>query len=368
MKLRLLGVLLLVSLMATSGFAANYTWISTTGGSWSTGGAEPNHWNAVPPTGGAYNDEYRFYGPATKGGGGTVDSVVGPYYGRARISWDKPAVGDTNAARLNIVSGGSISIAELRAGDQGLSTSAGSYGEIVQTGGTVNMIASSSGTSYSRNIIIGRGGSSGPLAEGLYKISGGTVTYNNTYAGNDAKLLVGASPNVTGSTGTFRVIGNPASITMKSLYVGSDGTAGRGGTGTMEFQIGDTGVDKVSRVVLDSAVILDAQGASSTAKLVVSLLAGAPLEDIVLIQTKSATAVSGIFDSLKGDGAATAAAEGASVVLGGTTYNLTYLYNAEANGGLGERGTGNDIALLIPEPATIALLSLGLLAIRRNKK
>jgi hypothetical protein len=351
MKLKILGVLLLVCLMGTSVFATNYTWTSTTDGSWST----VANWSALPVSPGNYNDEYRFFGPSTKGGGGSVDSAVGPYNGRIRVSYDKPAVGDTNAARLNIVSGGSISVAEMRAGDQGISSTAGSYGEIVQTGGTVTMIASSSGTaSFSRNIVVGRGGSSGPAAEGLYKISGGTITYDNSIAYNDAKLLVGASTNITGSTGTFRVIGNGASILMKSLYVGSDGTAGKGGTGTMEFQIGDTGLDKVSRVVLDNAVILDALAESSTAKLVVSLLATAPLEDIVLIQTKSAIAVSGIFDSANGG----SAAEGAIVNVSGSSYLLTYLYNAEANGGLGERGTGNDIALLIPEPATIALLCL----------
>jgi hypothetical protein len=358
MKLKFLGVLLLVCLMTTGVFAGNFTWTSTIGGSWATSA----NWNATPVPPGVYNDTYLLYGRATMGGGATVDSVVSPYNGRARISWDKPAVGDTNAARLNIVSGGSISIAELRVGEQGISSTAGSYGEIVQTGGTVNMIASSSGTgSYSRNIILGRGGSSGPAAEGLYKISGGTITYDNTLAYNTARLLVGASPNATGSTGTFRVIGNAASITMKSLYVGSDGTAGRGGTGTMEFQIGDSGVDKVSRVVLDDAVILDNQGAASIANLVVSLLATAPLEDIVLIETKSPNAVSGIFDSL--NGVVGGADEGDTVVLGGITFTLTYRYDVAT----ATRDIGNDIALLIPEPATVALLSLGLLAIRRKK-
>jgi len=350
---KILGVLLLVCLMGTSVFAANYTWTSTTDGSWSTAA----NWSAAPVSPGNYNDEYRLYGPATKGGGAKVDSAVGPYNGRARISWDKPAVGDTNAARLTIVSGGSISIAELRAGDQGLSATAGSYGEVIQTGGTVTMIASSSGTSsYSRNIILGRGGNSGPAAEGLYKISGGTITYDNTITYNDAKLMVGASPNVTGSTGKFVVVGNDASITMKSLYVGSDGIAGRGGTGTMEFQVDSDGV---SKVVLDSAVILDNQGASSTANLVVSLLSTDPTTDLVLIETVGATAVSGLFDTLNGG----SAAEGATVVLGSTTFTLTYLYDAVT----GTPDIGNDIALLIPEPATVALLGLGLLAIRRKK-
>jgi len=43
-------------------------------------------------------------------------------------------------------------------------------------------------------------------------------------------------------------------------------------------------------------------------------------------------------------------------------YRLRYDYDIAS----GKAGSGNDIAL-IPEPATIALLSLGLLAIRRKK-
>jgi len=214
------------------------------------------------------------------------------------------------------------------------------------------IVGTSGGTS--RNLIIGRGGNSGPKASGQYTISGGTLTYDNSNSVNDAKLMVGASPNATGSTGTFTVVGNAASITMKSLYVGSDGTANRGGTCTMEFQVASAGV---SPVKIDKAVILDALGASSTANLLVSLTGAAPTSAIVLIETTGTTAVSGMFDTLNGGWAG----EGAWVQLAPDVwFQLTYTYNS------GD-GNANDIALLVPEPATIALLSLGLFAIRRRK-
>jgi hypothetical protein len=171
MKLKILGVLLLVSLMTTSVFAANVTWnaLAPGGGSWSNAA----NWSAVPAQPGVYSDEYKLIRQNSLC---TIDSAVGPYNGRLRVSSGINTGADVNASVLNIVNYGSISIAELRAGDQG-ATNAGSIGKVYQTGGTVNMIASSSGTgSYSRNIILGRCGSSGQAAQGYYTISGGTST------------------------------------------------------------------------------------------------------------------------------------------------------------------------------------------------
>jgi hypothetical protein len=367
MKLKILGVLLLVCLMTTSVFAPNVTWNGTNqngGGSWSDG----TKWSSTPnpPTSpGVYSDEYKL---SRQGSLCTIDSAVGPYNGRLRVA-SGPVPADACASTLNIVTDGSISIAEFRVGDQGMSATNGSVGYVYQTGGTVTMIASSSGTnSYSRNLIIGRCGGSGPAAKGYYRISGGTIAYNNAVGYNDARLIVGGSVNGGASgtplptEGTFTVSGNTASITMRKLYVGTDGTYS--GTGTVAFEIGDSGV---SRIVLDDpcSIVLDVAGTSGTTNLALSALATPPESDIVLIQQAGTDAVRGFFDQL--NGVVGAADESDKVVLGGNTYLLTYLYNAEADGGLGERGTGNDIALLIPEPATIALLSLGLLAIRRKK-
>jgi hypothetical protein len=53
---------------------------------------------------------------------------------------------------------------------------------------------------------------------------------------------------------------------------------------------------------------------------------------------------------------------GSMMNIGGSFYILTNTYVA------GTDGLANDIALLVPEPATIVLFGLGLLALRRNKK
>jgi len=50
-------------------------------------------------------------------------------------------------------------------------------------------------------------------------------------------------------------------------------------------------------------------------------------------------------------------------MVGSDAYYLSNVYDAAT----GQDGIGNDIALVVPEPATIALISLGLLAIRRKK-
>jgi len=92
-----------------------------------------------------------------------------------------------------------------------------------------------------------------------------------------------------------------------------------------------------------------------------------PAGPIVLFKNSSANAVSGTFDTVTGDQSPwDRALEGDTVKLTTPlgvvhTYTLTYLYNADAG------AVGNDIALT-PEPATIALLSLGLLLVRRNRK
>jgi hypothetical protein len=363
MKLKFLGVLLLVCLMATSVFATSFTWNGTelNGGASQTW-SDPC-WSATPVSPGNYNDEYKLNRQQSVC---RINSAVGPYNGRLGVSSGINTGADVNGSVLNI-SGGSITVSEFRAGAQG-TTAAGSIGRVYQTAGTVTMKVYSSGTSYSRNLILGRCGASGQIAQGYYKISGGAITYSAD-PNNTAAIIVGGSVNGSAyvapsggpaspyTEGTFTVDGNAAgmSITMRKLYVGTDGTYS--GKGTIAFQIGDSGVCKI--VLADAcSIVLDATGTSGTTNLVLTALSNPPASDIVLIQqTDNTSAVAGIFDKLNG------VVGGTWVVLGSNTYTLTYKYNAEA----AVRGTGNDIALLIPEPATIALLSLGLFAIRRKK-
>jgi hypothetical protein len=158
--------------------------------------------------------------------------------------------------------------------------------------------------------------------------------------------------------GTMTVVGKDIAtlVTCKELYVGTDGgmldTAGvHTGTGTLEFQIASDGVTPITTTGTSTYL-------GGTANLLVSLLGTSPTTDIVLVDnTDPLAVVSGLFTSMNGG----SAAEGASILLGDIWYTLTY----KTTGAL---GTGNDIVLLVPEPATIALFSLGLIALRRNKK
>jgi hypothetical protein len=92
-------------------------------------------------------------------------------------------------------------------------------------------------------------------------------------------------------------------------------------------------------------------------------LTAAPLigQNITLIDSTNVVLGNG-FDTVTGDTTPlTRAVEGDHAILtyGGINYEYSLTYS----------GT-NDVKLLwiIPEPATIALLGLGLIAIRRNKK
>jgi hypothetical protein len=249
---------------------------------------------------------------------------------------------------MEIVAGGSIGMKEMRIGAGGATGSTTVTGYLDHTGGTLNVYGDG-------DIYIGRqGNAAGKIGVGYYTISGGTIVCDATTTTKGGLYVGGASgtEGQIGSIGTFTVVGDDASITMKKLYVGAQ-TVTRYGTGTLEFKIDVSGVSPI-RLTDASSIILDQAGANSTANLVVSLLAAPPSGVILLVENTNTGAVSGTFDTLNGG----SAAEGASVVLGGNTYTLTY------QGGVG----GNDI-VLIPEPATMVLLGLGsLIAIRRRRK
>jgi hypothetical protein len=308
----------IITLLAFAGAASAGTigtWKTAAVGLWSNGA----NWSSgvVPPTGStATTDEIKITGT---GGDATVEYAVD--CGVAKVS--VTGANDSTAPVLRIVAGAVFAAGELRAGSKG-TTSGGSKGLIVQTGGSVSPT----------DLKLGLYGTSGTgIADGYYTISGGTLQGKTT--GSD-RLYVGAGLT-TGSTkdntqGKFTVIGNLAAISMKMLYVGSDGT--NSGTGILEFQVAPSGVSPI-QTTGTSGVVLDAGGANSVASLVVSLTSTAPNADILLVKNIGAGAVSGTFDSLNGG----SAAEGAALTLGGNTYTLTYQYNS------GD-GIANDIALV----------------------
>jgi len=317
------GVLVMLCLIASSAFATN-NWTASTG-SWGTASG----WNSTTLGPGVVPGN-----PATEqvkinnGTECTVDVVTGVF------GTQKLTVGTgTPQATLKIVTGGTLNAgAEVQVGDAG-----SKLGRVVQTGGIVNVV---NGVA-SAKLEVGYKDSTG-----TWTISGGSIVGDAAYS----QLQVGAS-GANGGNGTFTVQGTGGSISISKLYVGaSTATAQYTGTGTLAFEI-DGGVSAINAgsVYLDPTSI-----AAAVANLSVSRTGALPTGNIILINNTGTGGVTGAFDNV---------AWGSSVyVWGFGYYTLTKTYIG------GVDGLANDVALLTPEPATIALLGLGLLAIRRNKK
>jgi len=339
-------LIVLALLLAVAGSAQ-----ATTIGTWSGAGTDTlwsngANWGGTVPAAPAptVGDEIKMQ----KANTATIDSTMS-YDHNCRITVGN----DTGGIQVINMTGGALGANELRIGAV-RSTALNGIAEMYQQGGTVT----------ANQLVLSRNGSTSVAAtgigNGLYVMSGGIL---QSRAG-DGRMYIGVGVNsVTGSNiaqqvGKFVVDGTGGTINMSALYVGGDGT--KTGTGAVEFKIGASGVSKIS---LSSAAILDGGTGTSTGIADLVLTATAPLaaSNIVLVETTSATAVSGIFDRLNGTiGAAT---QGASVALGGQSFTLSYVYNATT----GLDGAGNDIALvLVPEPATLAILGLGGLLLRRR--
>jgi len=261
----------------------------------------------------------------------------------ASLVTNKLTVGGSSASLdtsplLYIVDGASLTIGnEFQVGD-----SSSKRGRVIQTGGTVVI----GGGTYNK-LEVGYKSTAG--YGGYYTISGGSIS-----GASAGKLYVGGGGAI-GSEGVFTIQGSAATIDVAYLYVGCSSSTGTyAGSGTIAYEVGASGVTAISA---GSVYIDPVADSASIATLLVSMTSTNPVGDILLINNTGTVAVHGVFDTLNGG----SAIEGATVVLGGVTYTLTYVYTA------GTDGVANDVALVAPEPATIALLSLGLLAIRRKK-
>ncbi len=315
---------ILLVCLASSTFAAT---LNITGsGNWT----DPAIWSAMPTAAGA--DEAK---ETIDNANIVVNSNVGTYT-NLKVDLARGAV-------LRIEDGAIIGLPkELRPGDAGMSSSGTDIGSVIQTGGQLQI------PNPGKFMIGYKAG-----GDGLYKISGGSLT------GNGGRVYVGCA-SADGAIGKFQVDGSASTISLDGasiLYVANDSESASGntGTGTIQFDLSAAGA--VSAIHVGKTVIDSQNEAAAIANLVVNLTGAAPATTLLLIENTGTSQVAGLFDTLNGG----SAAEGASVVLGGNTYTLTYKYIA------GVDGIDNDIALVIPEPATIALLSLGLIAIRRKK-
>ena len=286
----------------------------------------------------------------------TVDTVIGGWSG---ITTAGTRIRITEGATMNVVDGADITgFGWIRVGDI-RNTPNSAY--LNQTGGRIFLTRQRD----SGMLGVGYGNySSGMLPGSIYTISGGTLTYDAADSACSGKLRLGES----NGSGQMTIIGTAPVIKMKNLYIAGDengsGVPCSYGTGILEYQIGSNGV---SPIVVDGTAYIDLGdadgdgqrlGETTTADLILQLTAAPPTGDIRLIDCVST--IQGTFDTVTGDINGGKGQEGDTIILtyGGIQYQYTLTYR----GGI----DGKDLVLVIPEPVTIALLGLGLIAIRRR--
>ncbi len=342
------SVILLVCFMASNMFAATQYLVGSVAGQefdWNVGSTWTD--GVVPAN--ATTNELKLCGSMSDPCGNsytvTVSTNVGNYISNK--------IDTARASTIRIVGDGYLGVGrEMHIGDAGATGNGGELsdiGYVVQTGGTLALVTGSG--SYTGKLQIGYKNG----ANGTYTISGGSLTgtVGRMYLGCSGPLAAGET-----NTGKLKVVGTAPNINLgNTMYVANDSetAVSSQGHGIIEFELSAAGA--VSAIHVAKTVIDSQNTAEAVADLVVTLTGDAPAGDILLIENTGTSDVVGVFDSLNGG----SAAEGAYVNLGGSVYQLTYKYIA------GVDGIANDIAIVIPEPATIALLSLGLIAIRRKK-
>jgi hypothetical protein len=327
------------------------------------------NWRDTNASTGAFVDEPSAASIALTGANGTyitgpgsvctVDTAIG---GWPRLTTAGTRIRIFEGATMNVVDGADITgFGWIRVGDI-RNTPNAAY--LNQTGGRIFLTYQKEGG----RLAIGDGNKApngGMLPGSTYTISGGTLAYDSSNASCTGELTLG----YRNGYGQMTIVGSAPVINMKNMYIAGDTDVATGspynyGTGILEYQIGSNGV---SPIVLDGTAYIDLGdadgdgqrlGETTTANLILQLTAAPPLGDILLIDCVSA--IQGTFDTVTGDINGGKALEGDTIILtyDGVQYQYTLTYNGGAD--------GKDLVLVVPEPATIALLSLGLIAIRRR--
>lgn len=248
---------------------------------------------------------------------------------------------------VNMTAGALTFNDDIKVGDGGVSSSGSDIGYFNMSGGTLT-----GGDRLNIGHISGGGG------EGHMTISGGTV--NITGGGG---IHVGCD-NGDGAIGYLKIVGDDASITSADrFHVANDSTSSSGdiGHGVVEFELDASG--NVSRIVCEYATFDSQDEEDALAELIITVTGTVNIADIVLWESTSTSSNVGVFDTLSNGTTTVAGDEGAIIQLGTEWFRLTYAYDCD------DLDTDdNDIALVwIPEPATIALLALGGLIVRRKK-
>ena len=251
-------------------------------------------------------------------------------------------------ATLNVTGGQLTNVGWMRIG---ASSDGGGIGVINQSGGLYRL-------GVARDTVFDNGrfaiGDTVTAAGSLYTISGGTLTYDTTLTACRGQLFIG---DRTGQ-GKMVVDGAGGTIRIKNLYIGCDGTSADN-VGVLEFKVGSSGVSAIQLTgTTQMHSTAAAAGRSGSAELIITLTAAPPEGDIILVNNTTSMLATSVFNLING------VASGAEGSLVSASFDgITYYWNLTYKGG----PDGKDIVLVVPEPATIALLSLGLLAIRRRK-